>query len=80
MFHSSLFYQLIPDLTIYKCVYSQMHVNSFFLFNILITVRPFSSSHCIYTHMVIQKHGTFLIMPNPVADALHICIYSIYTG
>lgn len=74
IFDSSLFYQFIPDLIIYKCVHSHMHTNSFFLFNILITVTPFCTSHSIYTHMMIQNHGTFLIMHNPVTDALHICI------
>lgn len=53
-------YQLIPDIIIYKRVHGHMHADSFFLFNSMITVRPFSTGHSIHTHThihrVIQNH------------------------
>lgn len=68
-------HQLIPGIIIYKCVHSHMHANSFFLFNSMITVRPFSTNHCIHTHtQSYTNQGTFLIVHNPgLMD--DICVY-----
>lgn len=71
-------YQLIPDIIIYNCAHGHMHTNSFFLFNSMITVRPFSTSHCIHTHPHRQSNTKSWHLSND-GTALwlmhYICVY-----